>query len=181
MNSTNDPLQPDPADEQMLFDAYRAACPDAAGDVDLLDIAAWLDGTLGDDESAALESEMARDARVRELASAHRLEPDLVTEPVAAELLARLHELRPEPTTPLRFSSPATRSGSRAWWASSAAAAGIVVAFAGFLAGRLAATESYTSEDRFLATATFNVFDDDAASQFDEVLFTVDDDMEGER
>lgn len=181
MNTTNDPMQPDPANEQMLFDAYRATAQEADRDVDPMELAAWLDDTLDDDETAAVESQMARDADIRELASAHRLEPDLVADPLSPALLKRLHALRTAPSTPLRFKPPAHRSSSRAWWASSAAAAGIAIAIAGFLAGRLAATQSYSNEDRFLATATFNVFDDDTASEFEPVLFTINDDMEGER
>ena len=181
MNTTNDPMQPDPSDEQMLFDAYRAACPDVGHHADPMEIAAWLDGTLDDEATAALEAHLSRNAHDRELASTQRLESDLVAEPVDAELRKRLHELQSKPTESLPFTSPETLSSTRAWWASSAAAAGIVVAIAGFLAGRLAATASYTSEDRFLATATFNVFDDDMTSEFDDVLWTINDNVEAER
>ena len=181
MNTANDPMPPDPTDELMLFDAYRASSQEAERDADPMEIAAWLDETLDDDETAAVESQMARDAVIRELASAHRLEPDLVADPPSPGLLKRLHALRTAPSTPLRLKPPAHRSSSRAWWASSAAAAGIVIAIAGFLAGRLAATPSYSNENRFLATATFNVFDDDTASEFDPVMFTINDDVEGEQ
>ena len=125
---------------------------------------------------------MSRDPRARQLASAQRLEGDLVPEVVEGELLNTLHELQPGRSTSLKFKISAARSSTRAWWASTAAAAGIVIAIAGFLGGRIAATESYSNEDRFLATATFNVFDDEtSASEFDELVFDLSRDMEVDR
>ena len=159
MNTTNDPMQPDPANEQMLFDAYRATAQEAGRDVDPMELAAWLDDTLDDDETAAVESQMARDADIRELASAHRLEPDLVADPLSPALLKRLH-LR---TAPCRFASshPHVRLEP----------VGVICRRGRNrhrhrrLPRRTARRDqSYSNEDRFLATATFNVFDDDTGS-----------------
>ena len=182
---TNDASQsrmPDPADERSLFDAYRAAFPDPSQDVDLQDVAAWLDEQLEPDAANALEAAMSRDPHARQLASTQRLDGALTPDVITDELLNTLHELQPGRSTSLKFETSSARSNTRAWWASTAAAAGIVVAIAGFLGGRIAATESYSSEDRFLATATFNVFDDEATtSEFDVLMFDLARDMEIEQ
>ncbi|MBM43967.1 MAG: hypothetical protein CMJ36_02995 [Phycisphaerae bacterium] len=139
--------------------------------VDPLDLAAWLDGTLDDEARDALESRLALDASSRELvvdlASIH-------SDEASPKLIDRLVSI-PEGEHTLLFEAHAPRVAHRAWWTSSGIAAALALAALGFWAGQLAATDAEQLEQRFLAAATFDVFDGATdMNAFDEAIVNMD-------
>lgn len=124
-------------------------------DVDMPDhglLAAWIDGTIDEQDAPIVEAALASDAALRGFVAELRLQGGLDAEVVPDRTVQRLHAIR-QPAPPLSFTG-----SNRAWWISSAAA--IAIAVLGFWAGRLSMLESDTAGTEVLATATFDVFND---------------------
>lgn len=111
--------------------------PDTRDEADrLMDLAAWLDGSLSSEEFDRVEGRLAEDPHARALVTSARLDPitpeDLL-EPLPAELVARAAALRPAAADPPlvelrpRAASPDGPGGHFGW------------TIAGFVRGSLAA------------------------------------------
>jgi len=139
--------------------------------VDPLDLAAWLDGTLDDESRDVLEARLALDTTSRELVQDRASTP---SDDASTELIDRLVSLA-EGEHNLLFEAHAPHVANRAWWTSSGVAAALALAALGFWAGQLAATDAEQLEQRFLAAATFDVFDGATdMNAFDEVIVNMD-------
>ena len=135
--------------------------------VELVDLAAWLEGTLDDEARDSIEARLALDPASRELVAERAVPPCL---DASTGLIDRLVSLGSREDHFL-FESHARQATHRAWWASSGIAAAVALAALGFWTGQLAATDAGRLEQQFLAAATFNVFDGSSdMNAFDEAL-----------
>ena len=168
-------------DERALFEAYVDSCPNQNTTVDLLDFAAWLDGRLDPTQTAAFESRLARDPRARQLLHEVRCGEECEPEMVSEKTLHRLKSLPANLLAPHSI-EPAARIGtaSHSWLVPTAAAAAIAFALLGFLAGQQTAHDYRMTEAKFLATATFDVFQSETTSDLDS-LFATQVNMESDR
>ena len=133
-----------------------------AKDVDTIDpnlLAAWLDGTIDEQDTPPVEAALAVDADLRRFVVERRLHGALAPEQVPVQTLHRLHAIR-QPAAPLAFTG-----SHRAWWISSAAA--IAIAVLGFWTGRLSMLDADRTGSEVLATATFDVFTNEPVGVLD--------------
>jgi len=144
-----------PDNESSTWQLWAQSLSTSSDPVDLLELAAWLDGTLDDEAKDSLEARLALDPTSRQLLSDRALPQGL---DASTELIDRLVSLA-SPGEHLLFESHARKATHRAWWTSSGIAAAVALAALGFWAGQLAATDAERLEQQFLAAATFDVFD----------------------
>lgn len=159
---------PTPDDDASMVRAFNARWAEDVATIDPNLVAAWVEGTLGDEEAAIVESALAADGSLRRFVSELRQQGCPTPESVDPILLQRLGSITQQQDDALSFARHArAASANRAWWIASGTAAALAIAFLGFWAGRLSATEYTTAGSGFLATATFDVFaDDESAGTF---------------
>lgn len=156
-------FKPNPADDVDLARAFLASSHGQNGQVNLLELAAWLDGHLSEDEAAEVESQLAGDPDWRAFASEYRLHGPPAQVDVDPGILARAQAI------PVDDEAPITLGRIHPWWAASGVAAAIAIAVLGFLTGKMAASGADAGNARMLAVATFDVFsDDESALDFDQ-------------
>lgn len=144
-----------PDSDSLTYRQWADSLSHEGDPVDLVDLAAWLEGTLDDEAKDSLEARLALDPTSRQLLSDRALPQGL---DASTELIDRLVSLA-SPGEHLLFESHARKATHRAWWTSSGIAAAVALAALGFWAGELAATDAERLEQQFLAAATFDVFD----------------------
>jgi len=126
-------------------------------------LAAWIDGTIDDQDAADIESALASDPDLRKFATELRINGPVESETIPSRVLRSLHAIR-QPAPPLAFGG-----SNRGRWL--AAAAAVAIAALGFLAGRQSIHQSTSSNADLLATATFEVFTDESNDELhDEFL-----------
>ena len=174
----DDPARRDPRPQEPRDDAEF-----------LLDLAAWLDGSLPSEDLPRLEARLAEDPHARALATSARLEPvspeDLL-EPLPAGIVARAAALRPaagEPRPVVHRPAARDRAGHGGWTIAAflrgglAAAACLGAVLGGWQLGGSAgqprtrpgtpppavavavATDESVDGDMLLAAASFGVFE----------------------
>ena len=128
-----------------------------------MELAAWLEGRLSEDEAAEVEAQLAGDPDWRAFASEYRLQGPPAQVDVDPGILARAQAI------PVEDEAPITLGRIHPWWAASGVAAAIAIAILGFWTGKLAASGADEGNARLLAVATFDVFsDDESAIDFDQ-------------
>ena len=145
--------------------AFNARWAEEATTIDPNLLAGWVEGTLGDEEIAIVESALAADGTLRQFVSELRQHGFPTPESVDPVLLQRIGAITGQQDDTLSFARHArAASANRPWWIASGTAAAVAIAFLGFWAGRLSATDSPATGSEFLATATFDVFTDDEST-----------------
>jgi anti-sigma-K factor RskA len=159
---------PTPDDDAAMARAFNARWAEDVATIDPNLVAAWVEGTLGEEEAAIVESALAADGTLRRFVSELRQQGCPTPEAVNPALLQRLGLITEQQDDALSFARHArAASANRPWWIASGTAAALAIAFLGFWAGRLSATDNATAGSTFLATATFDVFaDDDSTGNF---------------
>jgi anti-sigma factor RsiW len=194
MSHPSPPFPDDPAHRRDPRTPHAPDAPDAPDEADrLMDLAAWLDGSLSPEDRDRVEARLAEDPHARALAISARLHPvtpeDLL-EPLPAAVVARAAALRSAATDPplveLRLGA-ADRGGHRGWTLAAfvrhsvAAAACLVAVLGGWRLGGFAArpeprvaviaaagTPAASIDDRsLLAAASFGIFDTTEAATED--------------
>ena len=140
--------------EAALARSYLAEIARQSDTLDPNLLAAWIDGTIDDEDVVEIESALASDPELRKFATELRINGPLESEPIPSRILRALHALR-QPDPPLAFDG-----SNRGRWLASAAA--IAIAALGFLAGRQSIHQTTPSNTDLLATATFEVFTDES-------------------
>ena len=140
-------------EEAALARSYLAEIARPSGTLDPNLLAAWIDGTIDDEDVVAIESALASDPELRKFAIELRINGPVERETIPSRVLQSLHALR-QPDPPLPFAG-----SHRGRWLASAAA--IAIAALGFLAGRQSILQTTPSNTDLLATATFEIFTDE--------------------
>jgi hypothetical protein len=155
---------PNAAEDVAMARAFLASRPDTDSSLDLMILAAWLDGRLDESDAEEVDATLASNPDLRHFITELRLNGLPKAENIKPELLQQLQELTEHSDDRYNFTAQYNR---RAWWISSGIAASIAIAVLGFWAGHTAAAASDRGNSEFLAIATFDVFNnDDSATEF---------------